>query len=142
MTTLSNPTRVIFFQVNDNATKLKKIVEMAHHHFGKKEPFLIFVEEEKSEKFVDELLWKHPPTSFLPHVASDNNTNDFIAITKSKNNVNSAGVAFNLCSTSLFLNHPFKIIYEFEDLTSPVKKNLSSQRFDSYKKAGFFIEAR
>lgn len=139
---LSVDTRVIFFQVNDNASKLKKIIETAQLHFEKKEPILIFVEEEKSEKFVDELLWKQPSTSFLPHVVSDGPTNELVVITKSKNNVNNAKLAFNLCPTSLLLNEPLKIIYEFEDLTAPVKKNLSSQRFDAYKKAGFFIEAR
>ena len=115
---------------------------MAHFHFGKKEPLLIFVEEEKAEKFVDELLWKHPETSFLPHICTEGPTNDYIAITKSKNNINNAHIAFNLCPTSLFLEEPLKIIYEFEDLSAPIKKNLSSARFDSYKKAGFFIEAR
>lgn len=135
-------TRVIFFQVNDNANKLKKIIEMAHFHFGKNEPLLIFVEEEKGEKFVDELLWKTPAESFLPHTVSNEPTKELIVITKSKNNLNQARVAFNLCPTSLFLNEPLKIIYEFEDLTAPVKKNFSSQRFDAYKKAGFSIEAR
>lgn len=132
--------RVIFFQVNDALSKLKKIVEMAHYHFVRKEHLLIFVEEEKSEKFVDDLLWKEPNTSFLPHSVSDGPSNDLIVITKSKNNVNNAKVAFNLCPTALFL--PLKTIYEFEDLTAPVKKNLSIQRFDVYKKAGLLIEAR
>lgn len=138
---MNNTTRVIFFQVSDNPTKLKKIVEMAHLHFGKKEPFLIAVEDERGEKFVDELLWKHPATSFLPHVASDTPVADFIAITKSKKNLNGARIAFNLCPTSLFLEEPLKIIYEFEDLSAPAKKNFASQRFDAYKQAGFFIEA-
>lgn len=138
----SNTTRVVFFQVSDNPTKLKRLVEMAHTHFEKKEPFLIMVEDEKSQKFVDELLWKLPETSFLPHVASDTTTNDLIVITKVKNNVNNARVAFNLCPTSLLIEGPFRIIYEFEDLSAPSKKNLSSQRFDAYKQAGFFIEAR
>jgi len=141
MTALSNP-RVVFFQVNDNNAKLKRIFEMAHLHFERKEPFLIMVEDEKSQKFVDELLWKSPSTSFLPHSASDDPTTDLIVITKVKNNVNKARIAFNLCSTSLLIEGPFRIIYEFEDLSAPSKKNLSSQRFDSYKHAGFFIEAR
>ncbi len=135
-------TRVVFFQVSDNAAKLKKIVDMASLHFGKKEPILFFVEDERGEKFVDELLWKHPPTGFLPHLASAGPTQDLVVITKSKNNVNGARIAFNLCSTALCLSEPFKIIYEFEDLTAPVKKNFSTVRYDVYKKSGFFIEAR
>ncbi|MGB7978679.1 MAG: DNA polymerase III subunit chi [Chlamydiales bacterium] len=136
------PTRVIFFQVSDNGTKLKKIVETAHHHFEKKEPILILVDDEKSQKFVDELLWKLPATSFLPHSASDEPTSEFVAVAKVKKNVNGARIAFNLCASSLLMEGPFRIIYEFEDLTTPNKKNLSSQRFDSYKQTGFLIEAR
>lgn len=142
MSTPSNPTRVVFFQVQDNQTKLNKIIESAHHHFRKKEPLLILVEDEKAEKFVDELLWKYPVSSFLPHIVADSPSNEFVVITKCKKNLNNARFAFNLCPTSLFLDEPFKIIYEFEDLTAPAKKNLSSQRFDTYKKAHFFIEAR
>ncbi len=135
-------TRVIFFQVDENLSKLKKIVETAHFHFEKKEPFLIMVEDERSLQFVDELLWKMPKTSFLPHAAGDEPTTELVAITKSKKNINQARVAFNLCPTSLFIDTPFRIIYELEDLSAPVKKNLSSQRFDAYKKANFIIEAR
>lgn len=135
-------TRVIFFQVSDGPTKLKKIVETSQFHFEKKEPILILVEDDKSKTYVDELLWKFPPTSFLPHTASDTPVTDWIVITKAKQNLNQAKVAFNLCPTSLFIEGFFRIIYEFEDLSTPNKKNLSSQRFDAYKQAGFFIEAR
>lgn len=139
--TVSN-TRIVFFQVADNPTKLKRIVEMAHAHFEKKEPFLIVVEDEKSQKFVDELLWRLPLTSFLPHIASDAPTTDLIVITKVKNNVNQAQAVFNLCPTYLLIEGSIRSIYEFEDLSTPSKKNLSSQRFDAYKQAGFSIEAR
>jgi DNA polymerase IIIc chi subunit len=142
MTPYSSTTRVVFFQVSENAAKLNRIVETAHFHFEKKEHLLILVEDEKSQKFVDELLWKLPSTSFLPHSISDTPSNDRIVISKVKKNINEARVAFNLCSTSLLIEDSFRIIYEFEDLTAPNKKNLSSQRFDSYKQAGFLIEAR
>ena len=135
-------TRVVFFQVRDNPTKLQRIAETAHSHFEKKEPFLILVEDERSAAFVDELLWKLPATGFLPHIATDEPTTDRIAIAKAKKNVNSAKVAFNLCSTPLLIEGPFRIIYEFEDLSAPNKKNLSSLRFDAYKQAGYLIEAR
>lgn len=140
---MNNPSsRVVFFSVKDNGSKIKWILEMAHFHFEKKEPLLILVEESKSEQFVDELLWKSPPASFLPHLATDETTTERIAISKVKKNVNGAKVAFNLCPTPLLIAGPFRIIYEFEDLTSLAKKNLSSLRFDAYKQAGFLIEAR
>lgn len=141
MNTPSN-TRVVFFQVRDNPAKIQKIVEMAHTHFEKKEALLILVEDDRSQTYVDELLWKHPPTSFLPHLATDDPTTDWIAIAKAKKNVNQAKIAFNLCPTPLLIEGPFKIIYEFEDLTTPAKKNLSSHRLDAYKNAGYLIEAR
>src|SRR3989344_5141551 len=121
---MSSETRVVFFQVRDAATKLRCIVETAQSHFEKKEPFLILVEDEKSQKFVDELLWKLPETSFLPHLSTDSPAKDPLIITKTKQNLNQAKIAFNLCSTPLLIDGPFRIIYEFEDLSSPNKKNL------------------
>ncbi|HSX10255.1 MAG TPA: DNA polymerase III subunit chi [Chlamydiales bacterium] len=140
--THSSNTRVVFFQVRDNASKLKRIAEVAHTHFERKEPLLILVDDDRSAQFVDELLWKMPETSFLPHVATDDTTTDWVAIAKAKKNVNSAHIAFNLCPTPLLIEGPFRIIYEFEDLTTPNKKNLSSLRFDAYKSSGYLIEAR
>ena len=138
----SPTTRVIFFQVREITTKLRMICEMAQSHFDKKEHFLILVEDAKAQEFVGELLWKSPETSFLPHVACDEKTQDFIAITKTKNNVNNARVAFNLCPTPLMIDPPFRVIYELEDLTNPSKNKLSSLRFDAYKAAHFLIESR
>ena len=135
-------TRVVFFQVHDVLTKLKKIVETTQFHFERKEPFLILVEDAKAQNFVDELLWKQPETGFLPHLATDDPSTEKVTITKTKKNLNEARFVFNLCSTPLFIEGPFKIIYEFEDLTAPSKKNLSTLRFDAYKQAGLSIEAR
>lgn len=139
---MSFSTRVVFFQVQDNSSKLKRIVETVHSHFETKEPFLILVENTSSATFVDELLWKLPKTSFLPHVATDEPTTDWIAIATVKKNVNNAHIAFNLCATPLLIDGPFRVIYEFEDLTAPNKKKFSSLRFDAYKSAGYLIESR
>ena len=135
------PTRVVFFQVRDSRLKLQKISEMAQAHFEKRDPFLIFVEDAKAQLFVDDLLWKMPETSFLPHVATDDTTKELVAITKSKTNVNGAKAVFNLCSTPLLIAGPFRVIYEFEDLPSAIKKELSTRRFDAYKGAHCLIEA-
>jgi DNA polymerase IIIc chi subunit len=135
------PTRVVFFQVRDVRLKLQRISEMAQTHFEKKDPFLIFVEDIKAQAFVDDLLWKMPEMSFLPHVATDDTTKELVAITKTKTNVNGAKAVFNLCSTPLLIAGPFRVIYEFEDLTSAIKKELSTARFDAYKEARCLIEA-
>jgi len=135
-------TRVIFFQVKNTADKLKYICETAQIHFEKKEHFLFLVDDLKAQEFVFDLLWKQPETSFLPHVSADEETQEFITITKIKKNVNQARIAFNLCATPLLIEGPFRLIYEFEDLTTPGKNKLSSLRFDAYKAAHFMIESR
>lgn len=135
-------TRVVFLQVRDNAAKIQWLTETAQSHFGKKEPLIIFVEDSRAQQFVDELLWKVPKASFLPHAATDEPTSDWIAICKVKKNVNNAKIAFNLCSIPLLLEGPFHFIYEFEDLTTPAKKNFSSLRLDAYKQAGYSIISR
>ncbi|MBI5273349.1 MAG: DNA polymerase III subunit chi [Chlamydiia bacterium] len=132
--------RVIFFQVQDIPSKFKRITETAKIHFMRKERLLFFVEDEKAQKFTDELLWKIPETQFLPHSVSDTPTADLIVITKSKTNVNQALFAFNLCPTPLFLPD-FKLIYEFEDLSHPHKKSLSEIRFNAYKQANLSLES-
>jgi DNA polymerase-3 subunit chi len=137
----SSPTRVILFQIRQVKEKISRVVEMANLHFEKKESLILFVEDEKAALFVDELLWKIPPTSFLPHTISEETNNEFIAISRLKKNTNQARYAFNLCPTPLLIEGPFKIIYDFEDLTTPSKQQFSALRFDAYKKASHLIEA-
>ncbi len=140
MPTDAIPSRVVLFQVRQPNLKLTRLVETASAHFGRKEHLLIMAEDDKAILYIDELLWKLPPTSFLPHVASEEATSSFIAITKARKNINQAKFAFNLCSTPLLLEG-IRLIYDFEDLTSPFKQQLSAIRFDAYKKAGCLIEA-
>jgi DNA polymerase IIIc chi subunit len=127
--------RVVLFQVRQPSDKLARVVEACTDHFGKKERILVFAEDERGAKFVDDLLWK---SSFLPHQLE---AEDLISITTIKKNLNQAPIAFNLCPTPLLLEG-FRIIYDFEDLTSLSKKQFSSLRFDAYKKAGYPIESR
>jgi DNA polymerase-3 subunit chi len=139
----NNPpfTRVVFFQVKTAFAKVESLCKVAKEHFERKEPLIIFVEDERAKTFVDELLWKMPPFQFLPHVASDAPSQEFVQITKAKHNLNQAKVAFNLCSTPLVSKDPYRIIYELEDLTMPAKSKLFSIRFDRYKQEGYLIES-
>jgi len=130
--------RAVFFQVRRPNEKLSRLTTICASHFEKKEPIIIFVEDDKGAQYVDELLWKSPPTAFLPHSLE---SKDIITITSTKKKFGEHRIAFNLCPTPLLLDG-FKIVYDFEDLTSPIKQNLSALRFDAYKKAGYLIEAR
>ena len=136
----SSEPKVIFFHISDIHSKLHCIVNTARSHFLKKETLLFFVENEKAELFLDELLWKLPEHSFLPHVIANQKVTDRIAITKTRENVNGALFAFNLCSMPLLLSG-FKVIYDLEDLTAQSKQGLSSLRFNAYKQAKIAIES-
>lgn len=135
-------TRVIFFQVNNAASKVDRLIETATAHFSQKEHFLIIAEDDRSLNYVDELLWTHPPEIFLPHSIVESETKEWIAITKVKKNLNGARYVFNLCSTPLLIDGFFRTIYEYDDSSSPNKKILSANRFDAYKQAQFLIESR
>lgn len=130
--------RIVLFQVNTPADKIARLVQTCFAHFERKEPLLIFTEDEKAAQYVDELLWKAPLTGFLPHGID---SQDVISITFGKKKLEDHRLAFNLCATPLLVEG-FKQVYDFEDLTSPSKKQFSAIRFDAYKKAGYLIEAR
>lgn len=133
---------VVFFQVSDANAKLKCLVQITHFHFIRKEKMLIFAEDDKALQFVDEYLWKASQETFLPHSIISDASTEWIGLTKIKKNLNEARFAFNLCSTPLIIEGPFHTVYDFEDLSSPNKKLLSSSRFDGYKQAQFIIESR
>jgi DNA polymerase IIIc chi subunit len=134
--------RVIFFQVRDATSKLNFLTQTVQHHFLKKEKIILFAEDEKALHFADELLWKSPSESLLPHAILATPSDEWIALTKEKINLNQARIAFNLCSTPLLIDGPFRTIYEFEDASSPNKKMLSQIRFEGYKQARYSIESR
>ena len=132
--------RVILFSVKNSLEKLRKIVQVTRFHYRKKHKFLIQVSDEKSAKFVDNLLWEMPEESFLPHEITNSATKQCIAITNSKENVNEAKYVFNLWHSPLIFK-PYKVIYDFEDGTSEYKRNLSIQRISGYKEANYSIES-
>ena len=138
---MKSNSRVVFFQVKSAKEKLSKICDMASFHFGRKEHFLIYSPDDKAEEFVNELLWRQPAESFLPHSISQENSDDWIVITKKKEDFKRARFIFNLRPTPLLLD-TFQIVYELEDLTSLNKKMLSRKRFEAYKSLGWIIEAR
>lgn len=133
--------KVIFYQIKNVKTKLIKIIQTAMHHFERKEKLLIQVPDEASLSYVDELLWKVPAEGFLPHVVSDKEIDDYIVITKNQENLNKSSYLFNLSQEIIDLDTSYKIIYDFDDFTSPKKQEKSKKRFEIYRGAGFTIES-
>src|SRR4051812_23783669 len=92
-------TRVVLFQTREPSSKITHLVETATLHFEKKEHFLIVLEDDQALQYVDEMLWKTPSSSFLPHVITDAPTSELIVLTRVKKNLNQARFVFNLCPT-------------------------------------------
>ncbi|OGN59204.1 MAG: hypothetical protein A3F40_03115 [Chlamydiae bacterium RIFCSPHIGHO2_12_FULL_27_8] len=139
---LTNNKKVIFFKINDAKTKLIKIIQTAMMHFEKKENLLIKTFDSTSLNFVDELLWKLPKESFLPHVKSNSFIEEFIVITTENKNLNNAKYLFNLCPEIVDINLNFKTIYDLEDNTSQIKQANSKKRYLIYKQNKFLIELK
>jgi DNA polymerase-3 subunit chi len=132
--------KVIFFSVKDVKTKLLRILQTSLKHFENKEKLLIKVFDEASLKFVDELLWKEPKESFLPHIIANEEVDDFLVLTKSFKNLNNSYYMFNLCQDIIDINDSFKVIYDFDDHTSKLKKENSNKRYQLYRNLKFNIE--
>ena len=138
MTNLESPPRVIFFQANNNQSKLNKLLQISLYHFEKAEDLFILTPDEKATKFVDDLLWENPKSSFLPHSRKETFSNEKILISSTQKNL--FPFLFNLTEKVIQIVDSLKLIYEFDDVTSPKKKDLSGKKFKFYKEKGFLIE--
>lgn len=134
------PPKIVFFQVKSNQDKLIKLIETAQTHFEKEQNLTILVPDVKVQIYIDELLWKAPIHSFLPHTANDENS--LIQIQIYKPNISLQKSIFNLCPDEIIPIAPFRIIYELEDFTSSFKQCASQKRFKAYQEKNFVIESR
>ncbi len=130
--------KVIFLEVHDSSAKLLHLCRIAERHFTAKEPLQILVPDKAALEFVDALLWRLPEESFLPHATSEIPTQELVVITTERAILNSALALFNL-ATSAFLDHPVKTVYDFDDHSSPEKKQASQHRYLAYRQAGLPI---
>ncbi len=133
--------RVLFYLVKTDTEKLERLLFLAQDHFEKKESLLFLAPDEKAAQFLDDFFWKVPETSFLPHRISDKACKDFLVISTRRENFMKAKALFNLWPTP-FLQEKVPLIYELEDLTSPLKKNLSQKKFEAYREEKFIIESK
>lgn len=137
---MSRDVRVTFFQVRDDKQKRGKIIHLAEEYFEKKEPLLIHLPHQKALEYVDLLLWRAPPDSFLPHMIKDEPCNDLIVLTTTKENPNNARSILNLCKEPIDNEKlSFIKIYELEDLASTTHNKSAQERYKAYKSAGCTI---
>ncbi len=133
--------KAIFFDVKNATDKLKKIYQTATSHFEKKEPLLILVSDAAAALFIDEWLWKIEDASFLPHAVSDTPSKEIILISTTQE-AHERPFLFNLGADLPMRTDKIKIFYEFDDSSSPSKKELSKKKFTYYRNLGFLIESR
>lgn len=133
------PPKVIFFPVKDTSTKLQAIVGVATHCFYAKTRLLFSVATYEAARYVDELLWKFPSESFLPHAILSRPSIELIGITMMPQNLNQAAVLFNLCPEASPLVASVSIIYDFIDETHPSKLEQALKRKEFYLRQGFTL---
>ncbi len=122
---------VVFYPVKETSSKLLKICEVAYLHLERSEPLLILVPDTAALNFVDNLLWKLPEESFIPHPTS------LISIAIEPTEEGSA--LFNLRPIAYTEKFFFKTIYELEDQTSLERLQLSKVRYQVYREMGLPI---
>jgi len=125
----------LYFLKSRNAQeKIEKLQRIIYQHYINKEKIFIHVNDDFAAKFVDELLWRWPKDSFLPHAINSEKTQ--ICISDKSKNLNKAMVLINLRSTASNLMQNFSFKYDLFDQSSPEKQKLSEQRMQEYKKNG------
>lgn len=130
-------TIITFLKVSDNQSKLLRICETIKSHFERGHSILITVGSEEVAQFIDNLLWRIPEESFLPHEKGNKSTKEAILITTTQENLNNASVLFNLCASASQLCAQFDHIYELLDETHEAKLAASQARLTAYKAAGY-----
>jgi DNA polymerase-3 subunit chi len=125
--------KVYFLRVKDVSEKLNTICGVIHKHYNIKEPVLIVVPSQEAAAYIDQLLWRQPNDSFLPHCISNLQTEEKIVITTSKENLNRSKIVFNLCGEAYSNLSGFSIVYDLIDLTHPSKEQLSQTRLKTYQ---------
>ncbi len=127
-----------FLRVTDTTTKLNRIVNTVSEHYLSGERVVIFVPNEQAATYIDELLWRMPQDSFLPHAIAESGTEESVAITRSERNVNRAKIALNLSPGLCKELESFEKVYELSDQTDPKKAKQSQEKLLGYQKLGLF----
>ena len=120
---------VTLFSIQKKADATKKILLICQKAFEKKIFLQIVCPQPKSMDFLDSLLWKFPPDSFLPHAIEGHWTNEPIYLTTQteieKPFTHLLWLNKEPPPATLHWTH----LYDFDDPSSPDSKN----RYQSYK---------
>lgn len=131
--------QIVFVTVKENGVKAARICEIVKQHHDQKQRVLLTVANDEGARYLDQLLWKQPPYSFIPHVIASQSTSIPVAITTQPVNINQAEILINLCPTVNPLFKQFVVVYELYDETHADKALLSQQRLNSYQTGGYHV---
>jgi DNA polymerase-3 subunit chi len=130
---------ITFYSVSDTTSKASRICATVQHHFLQGERVLIAVASQEAALYIDQLLWRMPPESFLPHAIANVPSEERVVINMSGQNVNQATVLWNLSPGPAHSLEGFKTLYELWDQTHPQKLALSETRYQSYLQGGYHV---
>ena len=133
---------LFFLRVTDGETKVSRLVQTIARHVQNGQRVLISVQDEQAKLYLDNLLWQQPAEGFLPHICSDEASNEPVVITSMQRNLNQADILFNLSSSVSPMIDQFSIVYELQDMTTPERHELSKEKLESYKKSGVEVQER
>jgi len=133
---------ITFVTVTDNQAKLTKLLQCVQQCFIKGHSVLIAVPSVQVAQYIDQLLWRMPKESFLPHVISDSGkvVDEKVVISMMAQNINKANVLVNLNPEISPIFGEFEFVWELLDKSDSVKEGLSRQRQVAYQEAGCKIK--
>lgn len=129
-----------FLKVATVSGKLHAVCAISKEQFLKKQRLLIAVPDEISCTYIDQLLWRIPEESFLPHAVLQTDNDSLVCITMSSGNLNKAHTLLNLCPFASPIAAEFKLIFELLDETDAEKKRAAQAKYKAYQDAGYSIK--
>lgn len=132
--------KIIFLPVSTNQKKVEIICQQAQKHFYQGDRLLILAPTDQAAHYLDELLWKYPEGSFLPHSISKIPCKEKIVITTVVDNLNNANISINLHLEPCAIAQQFQILYELYDETHQDKLEKSKRRRQQYMSLGLRLE--
>jgi DNA polymerase III subunit chi len=125
--------KVTFHVVKNTAAKLKTISDIVGKAFIAGEKMLIAAPSAEAAAYIDQLLWRMPEESFLPHVIAAKPVPNRIAIAVNPTqNFNQATILLNLAPAASPIAALFAEVHELFDETDPTKAEQSLQRQRQY----------
>lgn len=140
---IATPSQVIFYPVKTNSEKLSLICVKVAESFLSGKRILIAVPSPEAAAYIDQLLWRQPEESFIPHLVSNKAPQERVVIAVNPaQNFNQAQIFLNLLPDASPLAAQFQMVYELFDETDASKAGQSRQRQDKYRQQGLAVSSQ